>query len=967
MAIDTILDQLFALPDVAGQKALLTAHQGAINDELIDRLKGAADEALRADAQRSLALADLLYHAAALTQNPLYRALALFAEANVCTLGGLGDHLRAVALADEAAAIYAAAQRPLDQADAQVTKIFALAMLGRYPEALAAGAWASTVLNDAQDWLRLATVIMNVAIVYGRMGKDQEALDHFAQAGDAYRRAGAAGEWSLPGVEMNRALVLRNLGRFDESLQANTNAIVLLTDLGQTAEVGHAQQTMAFTYYVQGRYNEALSLLQEARDRFQADGRDADLLVTELYLSQCLLTLRRFAHVIATCDDLCLRAANLGQRFEEGYALLNKALALAGLAQHNQALDVLTAARAVFTADTNQVWAAQAELEAARLLLVAGRVVDALAQAQRCADLFADHALPVHQATALLVVGQAYLQAHQPTLSTLVLQKVLTIGVDKQLPTLRYQAHALLGQVAEAEGEIGAALAQVDQALAQLEQLRGRLMIEYRADFLEDKASVYTAAVRLALAQDRPAQALAYAERARSQALRDLLAQRLDLRIQPRSADDQPLVDALGVLQQERDLLYRRTHYAQGFGAASTPTDSVPDDVATETATMTALEGEITRLWHQLLIRNADYARDALPWQGAQNDATLLATVQAALPPQTLLLSYFVGQSGLQLFLVTAHSLTVQALPVQPAAIQRLVDLLRLNLKMVAASPPGRQPQLLANAQQILHQLYRQLLAPVASDLADAAGLIIVPHGVLHYVPFQALITTPATATDAAHYLLDDHELSYLPGATFLRAVSAPNPGGELVAFGHSYGGRLPHTAAEAQTIAMLAGGQAFVETAATKAALRQVATNAQILHLATHGDFRADNPLFSGLALADGWLSTLDIFGLRTNAALVTLSACQTGRNVVGGGDELLGLMRAFLAAGAASLVLTMWAVHDESTALLMTHFYQALLTGATKAAALRTAQLALRAQSVYAHPYFWAPFLLVGDGGKL
>ena len=963
MAIVTILDQLFALPDVASQKALLTAHQGAIDDDLIDRLKGAADEALRADAQRSLALADLLYHAAGLTENPLYRALALFAEANVCTLGGLGDHLRAVALADEAAAIYAAAQRPLDQADAQATKIFALAMLGRYAEALVAGAWASTILAQAGAWLRLATIIMNVAIVYGRMGKDQAALDHFAQAGDAYRRAGAAGEWSLPGVEMNRALVLRNLGRFDESLQANTNAIALLTDLGQTAEVGHAQQTMAFTYYVQGRYNEALSLLHEARDRFQADGRDADLLVTELYLSQCLLTLRRFADVIATCDDLCQRAANLGQRFEEGYALLNKALALAGLAQHNQALDVLTAARAVFTADTNQVWAAQAELEGARLLLVAGRVADALTQAQRCADLFAEHALPVHQASALLVVGQAYLHAQQPAASTLVLQTVVKIGIDKQLPTLLYQAYALLGQVAEAEGELETALAQIDQALAQLEQLRGRLMLEYRADFLEDKASVYAAAVRLALAQDHQAQALAYAERARSQALRDLLAQRLDLRIQPRSADDQPLVDALGALQQERDLLYRRTHYAQGFGAASTPTNTV----AEEPATMTALEGEITRLWHQLLIRNADYARDALPWQSSPRAATLLAEVQAALPPGTLLLSYFVGQAGLQLFLVTQHSLTVQELPVQPAAIQRLVDLLRLNLKMVAASPPGRQPQLLANAQQILHQLYRQLLAPVAPALADAAGLIIVPHGVLHYVPFQALVTTPATADCAAHYLLDDHEISYLPGATFLRAEPVTNTGGDLIAFGHSYGGRLPHTAAEAQAIAALAGGQAFVETAATKAVLRTLAANARILHLATHGDFRADNPLFSGLALADGWLSTLDIFGLRTNAALVTLSACQTGRNVVGGGDELLGLMRAFLAAGAASLVLTMWAVHDESTALLMTHFYQALLGGATKSAALRTAQLALRDQSAYAHPYFWAPFLLVGDGGKL
>ena len=101
------------------------------------------------------------------------------------------------------------------------------------------------------------------------------------------------------------------------------------------------------------------------------------------------------------------------------------------------------------------------------------------------------------------------------------------------------------------------------------------------------------------------------------------------------------------------------------------------------------------------------------------------------------------------------------------------------------------------------------------------------------------------------------------------------------------------------------------------------------MLHLATHGDFRADNPLFSGLALADGSLTTLDCFNLRLRASLVTLSGCQTGRSVVSGGDELLGLTRALLSAGAASLVLSLWAVEDISTARLMEAFYRNLAAG--------------------------------------
>ena len=340
----SLLDQLRAAPDLAHQQQLLSAHRAEINDALIDALKDLADQQLRADAHAALATAALIDHAARLTGNPSHRALALFAEANAWSIGGLGDYPRAITLCDEAAAISAEAGHTIDQADAQVTKIFALAMLGRYEEALAAGAWAAALLEDAEEWLRLATVLMNVAIVYGRMGKDVDALTYFERAGALYRRAGDEGTWSLPGVEMNRALVLRNLGRFAESMVANTTAIQLLCALGQHAEVGHAQQTLAFTYYTLGHFTEALTLLDAAQTTFLNDDRPADLLLTALYRSHCLLEMRRFADVIAVSDELALLALRLGQRFEEALALFNKALALVGLRQSAQAFDLLTAA-----------------------------------------------------------------------------------------------------------------------------------------------------------------------------------------------------------------------------------------------------------------------------------------------------------------------------------------------------------------------------------------------------------------------------------------------------------------------------------------------------------------------------------------------------------------------------------------------------------------------------------------------
>jgi CHAT domain-containing protein len=245
--------------------------------------------------------------------------------------------------------------------------------------------------------------------------------------------------------------------------------------------------------------------------------------------------------------------------------------------------------------------------------------------------------------------------------------------------------------------------------------------------------------------------------------------------------------------------------------------------------------------------------------------------------------------------------------------------------------------------------------------------LAIVPHGLLHYLPFQALF-------DGREYLLERYQVSYLPGASFLRYVSEAAARGHTVAdvgacisLGNTNQGRLPYTVEEAADVAHILGGEALLEQRATLESLRTAAANSLVIHMATHGDFRPDNPLFSGLSLADGWLTTLDIFNLRIRASLVTLSACQTGRSVVGGGDELLGLMRSFLAAGAASLVTTLWAVEDRSTASLMHNFYSRLVAGKTKGAALRSAQLALMKDPDYSHPYFWAPFFLVGDPGKL
>jgi CHAT domain-containing protein len=153
-----------------------------------------------------------------------------------------------------------------------------------------------------------------------------------------------------------------------------------------------------------------------------------------------------------------------------------------------------------------------------------------------------------------------------------------------------------------------------------------------------------------------------------------------------------------------------------------------------------------------------------------------------------------------------------------------------------------------------------------------------------------------------------------------------------------------------------------FIGENATQAALEEHGPKSRIVHIATHGYFRQDNPMFSSIRLGDSYLSLYDLYHLKLPAELVVLSGCATGLNVIKPGDEQIGLVRGLLQAGAQSMILSLWDVHDASTKEFMIAFYSGLQRGQAKPVALRNAMLKLRDKCP--HPYYWAPFLLIGKG---
>ncbi len=392
-----------------------------------------------------------------------------------------------------------------------------------------------------------------------------------------------------------------------------------------------------------------------------------------------------------------------------------------------------------------------------------------------------------------------------------------------------------------------------------------------------------------------------------------------------------------------------------------------------------------------------------------------LAEAQRRLPDsQTVVLEFFAADSAIFVAVLTKADFDLIEMP-RPLSFDLDIERMRQAMLKHDYNRYVKYARL----------LYETLFAPVKDRIAGRP-LIIIPDGRLSYIPFEALLTADPPADGFADYrrlpfLLREHTVSYAYALSLLRTsggradnaarvlMENPSPDAKnLLAYAPVFadtdvtledGGLMaavtrsqrpfvragaadrsiitpiPATESEVrriQTIFVQHGGQAITRLfgMATEASLKAEEFHTYpYLHFATHGFVDEDNPALSGLLLAadttsaeDGILYAGEIYNLGLKADLVTLSACETGLGKLAAGEGVIGLTRAFLYAGAANLIVSLWQVADESTSELMIHFYGNLLTGQTKSAALQAAKNKLLESAQYADPYYWSPFVLIG-----
>ena len=572
------------------------------------------------------------------------------------------------------------------------------------------------------------------------------------------------------------------------------------------------------------------------------------------------------------------------------------------------------------------------------------------------------------QAEILWRTAQAYYGMGDYPQSSSMARNALALAQAIHSSKLTYLATTTLGQAYAMDSRINLAVATLKLAIDQVETMRNHVAgrDEERQLYFEDKVLPYHTLIDLLVHQGQSADALAYAERAKGRVLLDILG-----------SGKSEMASAMGTTEKEQSqrlnrkisevnerILKEDSHsprlsalYSQ-LDSARLKYDSFQDSLYVAHPELSARSG------HAAGLTDAD-----LDHLTVDRDLAYL--------------EYVVGKDRVTLFVLTrGKSSSAPQLKTYPLTVKPSVLLQKVNEfhDVLAEMRPTYG--------SVARELYAFLIEPAERQLQNVDRICIVPDSFLWNVSFQALMTK----TD--RYLLEDHAISYAPSLSVMKEMnketSRKAKREALIAFGNPVIGKdeernielcpLLEAETEVNSIAAVFGpakSKVLIGHEASERSFRALAGTYSVLHLATHGVIDNRRPLYSHLLLTktaddsenDGLLEAREIMDMNLDADLAILSACETANGKVSPGEGVMGLSWAFFVAGTRSIFVSQWKVNSTSTSQLMANFYKGLTStgdhrSLTKAQAAREAALRVMKEERYRHPFYWAGFVMIGNG---
>jgi CHAT domain-containing protein len=741
---------------------------------------------------------------------------------------------------------------------------------------------------------------------------------------------------------MNLGNLLTDLGEYEHALREIQSSLNVFEELGLRNYVALSLMNAGRLRAMRGELGEAVGALGESRRIYARMRLQRERAFTDLYLLHAYIDLNLHREARRACRAAIKTFALLAMPFEHAQSLLTFATLLRDSGKNRLAQRYAARASDLFRETGNELWHQIARSQAALLSTqpfdqILAEIRDARKKLQ---------SLGAKEFTGQLLLSEGLLQIrlHDDRAARRSYEETLELASAIGSDELLYRAHWGIGSMPTTPS--CEAIEHLELAADHVERLRLRTKSgTFKISFLTDKTPLYDCALRYLLedgARDHD-RIFNFAERARSRSIVDSI---VDIGSSNRvsSPRERELHSQIAELRARATAAYDKA-----YGVAQEAADQ--SDLESRTR-LRRIEQQIAETRQALFLLRPTVENSPL---------ATLDDLRVSLDRRQAALLYFEADNFVHA-LIVSHTTTTVVERLWPVKnLQRETRRLRFHLGKAAYG----SSYLRENIHSLRDGLNASLLAlgerlfrPLVDDLGQFEELVIIPSSTTYGLPMHAFMVSKI------EYAVDRFCVQYAPSAT-VRTVNASRPAREhgpivLVAISD------PSIAGVRDEVdrlaAILTDAVVLVDDEATVATFRERAVGASAVHLATHGVFREDNPAFSGIKFADGWMTAAELAEICRDASLVTLSACETGVGIDEGGGEIMGISQAILGAGSSSLASSLWTADDRTTIELMVDFYNQLGNGVSAPHAMRSAMLAARQRDD--HPYFWAPFAVFGEG---
>jgi tetratricopeptide (TPR) repeat protein len=693
----------------------------------------------------------------------------------------------------------------------------------------------------------------------------------------------------------------------------------------------------------QGRLDEALEHFEHARRGFDQAHAPGDAARLDVERAETLLQLGLTSEARAAFESAATLLASLGMAYESARAVFGLGRVLASQGHLPQAAAALERAARELEALGHATGVRRVRLLRARVAMsmhdlpLARSLVEEVEASQELK--------PMERAELSITAAQLESLSGRHDLATRTIVQAIEIARAAGLPVLLAQSLIAAAKVHEHAGTPKASMARLADAMTTIERIRSSLRAEsFRAALSGTFSDAYDDYVRLWLDGGGDAShAIETIERGRARALLDLIG------------SGSWLSDAAPADSADAALLASRTELC-GLIAASHA--GLHSGFSPAPARGKALDAsELEKRLAEVERRLAATRRFSGEFAPAPDGRTIIAST----PDDGCLIEYFTEQNRISAIVVRGGAAVAHRSLCTGTWLADALGSLRLHLSIASSRGLQVDGSQLENAVNAFARLGDTLLGPMLADLREASHVAIIADGHAASVPFQSLRV-------GGEWLIDLVDVVRAPSAGVLRQLQTRTNSADAAGESHAptvviglSDERAPLAETECRTVAELTGAdRVLLGAGATRHAAMAALKGAGRVHIATHARFVAHSPMQSAIKLADGWLTARDLHGAELAGGCVMLSACDSGRSGVSHGRELLGLGRALLAAGAESLILSQWLLHDAAASRIVSEVYGNARTTRSASRALRDAQRSERSRTP--HPAAWGGLYVVG-----